>query len=215
MEQKLPKDVAPRVRIIEEPRQVRYFIGPKGLIFYLLAVLVICLGVIGYLKYDNIVKPYLEIYICCLPAAILAGILIFFGFATRISTVRKIHVQKPARMPDTPRYSKGPRTTLEPKEFDSNARASGEATESQSGPIRGTMRRDDSLNLSHDELMAQKKSLTQFLTNLEEQKNDGLIMNDVYLNLKSKYNQELAGLNTRIKLLSKRGPKKVKKREVK
>ena len=75
MEQKPPTKPIPPIRVLNQPRTVQYYLGPRGLIFFLLAVIVIIVGVIGYVRYDSIVEPYIEFYICCLPAVILAGIL--------------------------------------------------------------------------------------------------------------------------------------------
>ena len=53
--------------------------------------------------------------------------------------------------------------------------------------------------------------MLQFMKNLEDQKNEGLIMNDVYVNLRKKYNRELMGLNAKIKSLKPKSPPKLKK----
>ena len=61
-----------------------------------------------------------------------------------------------------------------------------------------------------DDLNAQKRNLNQFLKNLDEQHNEGLIMDDVYVNLKAKYRRELQNLNLRTDLREKKSAKKIK-----
>lgn len=215
MEQKPPQSVSP-VRIIREPHTMQYYIGPRGLIFYLLAILILSVGAIGYLRYESYVKPYLEVYICCIPTAILAGILIFFGFATRVTTVRKVQVQRPAaRMEQPGHYTKPLDGNLEPDMTKPVTGAHKRPTKVRGNEPGTTMHRYEPPRISKDELMAQKRNLAQFLKNLDEQHRDGLIMNDVYYNLQNKYKQELAGLNVRLKSISSKTMKKIKRTKVK
>lgn len=202
MEQKRPPETP--VRIIRGTPTARYYIGPKGLIFYLLAILVLSLGVIGYIEYNRFVKPYLEVYVCCVPAAIIAGLLLFFGFASRTTTVRNVKVVKPSAVTDKPEV----RPLRDDKDMDSNLRSPKSESSLRTDAI---MHKYEPPEVSHTELMAQKRNLTQFLRNLDEQHREGLIMSDVYLNLKNKYNRELVGLNIRIKSSKTAKPRKVKK----
>ncbi|WP_455392738.1 hypothetical protein [[Eubacterium] cellulosolvens] len=201
MEQNRPKETTTTpIRIVQEPRTVRYYVGPRGIIFYLLAIMVLVLGVIGFLQYDRLVKPYLEFYICCLPAGILAAILLFFGFATRMTTARQVRVQR------SPRGTKTPRTD----EPSGSGFADGRVGEPPTGP--GTsMQRYKPKSIPRSELIAQKRSLEHFLENLDEQHRDKLITDDVYLGLKTKYRRELTGLNIKLDSLSQKTAKKVKK----
>ena len=98
MEQK-QNPSAPRLRMYQPPRQMRYNVGVRGLIFFLLALIVLFIGFVGYLEYDRLVKPYIEFYICCLPAIVLAGLLFFLGFASKITTIRQVQIQKPRPIP--------------------------------------------------------------------------------------------------------------------
>jgi hypothetical protein len=45
---------------------------------------------------------------------------------------------------------------------------------------------------------------------LDEQYKDGLLMDNVYLGLKNKYNRELVGLDNRLKIVNKNNSKKLK-----
>ena len=73
------------------------------------------------------------------------------------------------------------------------------------------MRGYEPTGVDRDELLSKKRNLTQFLKNLDEQRRDGLIMDDVDLNLKKKYQHELLGLNLRLKSKSSKIGKIVKK----
>ena len=176
------------LRNLQSPRIVRYYIGPRSITYFLLAILVLCLGVIGYVEYNRFVKPYIEVYICCLPAAILAGFLIFFGFASRVTSVKQINIQRPPTADST-------RSTQDIQTPEPDI----------------TMRSYQPAGVDREELLSKKRNLTQFLKNLDEQRRDGLIMDDVYLHLKKKYQHELLGLNLRLKSDSTKTSKTVKR----
>ena len=203
MEQKRPPETP--VRIIRGTPTARYYIGPRGLIFYLLAILVLSLGIIGYIEYDRFVKPYMEVFVCCVPAAIIAGLLLFFGFASRTTTVRQVKVVKPPVGTDKLERSPDRGDSETDRNLSSPNIKSGLQTDARLG-------KHEPAEVSHAELLAQKRNLTQFLKNLDDQHREGLIMSDVYLNLRNKYNRELAGLNNRIKSSKPATPRKVKKK---
>jgi hypothetical protein len=60
----------------------------KGLVLFVMAVLVIIAGVIGYIKYDELVEPNIPVFVCCVPSIVIASALIFFGVARRGTTFR-------------------------------------------------------------------------------------------------------------------------------
>ena len=203
-----PPPASGPIPIAQQPRAIRYYIGPRGLIFFLLAILVLISGTIGYLEYDRLVEPYIEFYICCLPAGIIAGILLFFGFATRVTTVRRVTVQKPADK------IRGERLNGVDNREGSAKIGGDRGFEPGFRPDSG-MRKFQPKDISYTELLAQKRSLEQFMKNLDEQHRDNLITRDVYLNLKLKYRRELKGLKARIKSESMESGKKVRKLKTK
>ncbi len=169
----------------------QFYIGPKGLIFFLLALLVLCAGFIGYLEYDRLVKPYFEIYFCCIPAMIIAVILLFFGFATRVSTIHNLRFRSKGPPPTTDRTE--PYASNEKEILDSSGRRKYEPT-----------------TLTKTDLTTQKQNLVNFLKDLDDQNKDGLIMDSTYINLKNKYKRELSSLNTQLKDLGATKAKKIK-----
>jgi hypothetical protein len=206
MEQR-PNQGIPPIRIIPPRSSIQYSIGPRGFLFYLLAVLVLCIGIVGYFEYDRLVKPYMKEFLCCLPALILAGILFFLGFATRLTTVRRVNMRRPVQSGD----DSSPRTSDKDADMDKERIIDVDAIEPENTKqhpasntgIRGShmgngLHKYEPASVSKPELLAQKRNLLQFLKNLDEQHNDGLIMNGVYLGLKNKYNRELSSLNSRI-----------------
>lgn len=194
------------IRMVQKPRTFKYYIGPRGLIFFVLAILVLFLGFVGYLEYERLVKPYMEFYICCLPAGIIAGLLLFFGFATRVTRVGRVQVQPPTRIKkEMPKDSEPNDIPVQPGPEPGSDMGTG----SRSG-----LRRYQPKDVSRGELIAQRRSLEQFLKNLDEQHRDKLITSDVYINLKSKYKRELSGLNSRLKTRSPSNGKKMKKIKV-
>ena len=210
-----------RVRIVRPQTSLQFSLGPRGIIFFLLGILVLCLGVIGYLKYDSIVKPYLEVYICCLPAIIIAVLFFLFGFATQVTTLRQVQVRKPS-------WPQGDQNVeyLEPEDIQDvtpagkiqpkNKLESGHKVHEEFTSARyrnnGLRRYEPSLEKKED-LLAQTRNLNQFLKNLDEQHNDGLIMDDVYFNLKVKYRRELQNLNLRSGLKEKKIARKIKSKK--
>lgn len=206
MEQK-PLRSSP-MKIAQKPSMVRYYIGPRGIIFYLLAVLVLFFGVIGYVEYDRLVVPYMRYYICCLPAGIIAGILLFFGFASRVTTLRRIHVP-----PNAPRDQKsnGDDATSGQSQTEMGGEKWMDGTQ---GSSHGSgLRKYKPTEISKDDLIAKKRNLQQFLNNLDEQHRDRLITSNVYLSLKTKYHHELSGVNGLLKSKTQRPVKRVKKQK--
>jgi hypothetical protein len=181
MEQKQPPNVPQR--FVRPKSNAQFVVSPRGMLFFLIALLVLMFGGIGYLEYDRLVKPYLSIFVCCIPAIILAAVLIFFGFATKFTTIRKVHIQKPAQLPREQIID----MTKPGRDFDGRGRMAGDG-----------LKKFEPTQLSPDEIKAQMKNLNQFLNDLDEQHKDGLIMDNVYLNLKNKYQHELTVLNQNI-----------------
>jgi len=209
MEQPLKQNGSTRTKVPSH-RSVKYYTGPRGIFFIILALLALIAGFIGYIEYDKYVKPNLDVFICCLPAVILAIILFFLGFATRFSTVRRVTLSKPVTQLSKDLRSK---RNLQ-KEVDSQSDKDPDRSKDKQKATEGEYRSDSMRNIKNngmvkyepmdnnfEELNSQKKNLKLFLRNLDEQHNDGLIMDNVYLNLKNKYKQELRILNRRLESL--------------
>lgn len=223
MEQK-QNPSAPRLRMYQSPRQKRYNVGVRGLIFFLLGLLVLFIGFVGYLEYNRLVKPYIEFYICCLPAIVLAGLLFFIGFASKITTIRQVQIQRPRPLPPDediidltkPDVSNNRQTDLgKPsgslgKTSDISRRRPGTTSR---GYFGDGLRKYEPEQVTEEELKAQKRNLVQFLKDLDDQHRDGLLMDGVYLNLKTKYKQELNYINMRLSQMSGKKLRKTKEKE--
>ena len=206
---------------IRQPRSSsQYHFGAKGLLFLLLAIFVLVLGFVGYLEFDRLVEPYMDIYLCCIPAIIIAGILIFFGFAARVTTVSTMKFRRRASpgydRPDFPMHGPGPGT--EPAGDDLAARGPKPDQDfmdlTQSTSYTGDkFRKFEAEVPTKSELHSQKQNLKQFLSDLDEQHRDGLIMDGTYFNLRNKYNRELNSINQRMKKMGPGKGKKVKKKK--
>ena len=185
----------------------QFTIGPRGFIFFLLALLVLGMGFIGFLEYERLVKPFLKIFICCIPAIIIAAILFFFGFATRITTVQNVKFRR------RPRSSKNGADNVTPGRFRSKPGIQEDLGSSEVEINSGSeLRKYIPPTASKTELMSQKENLVNFLKDLDDQHRDKLIMDSTYINLRTKYRHELNDLNTRLKEV---GVDKVKKTKVK
>jgi hypothetical protein len=223
MEQRDPGTIPPaRVNVNRPPipGKVRYRVGARGLVFFIIAIIILFFGMLGYLEYNRIVKPYLEVYICCLPAVILAGILIFFGFATQVTAFRTVQLSKPIK-PRSDEVESITRSDLsqktEPGSSDDvitrpspSPSTSSHLAKSQP-KITNRLNKYDLKSTASKELVAQKRNLVLFLKNLDDQHKDGLLMDDVYLNLKNKYKKELSEMNIRLKTIDTKKNKKLKK----
>ena len=197
MEQKIEQKQSP-IKISPQNKRVSYSIGPRGWIFVILGILVLILGSVGYLEYDRLVKPYMREFLCCIPAFIIALILFFLGFATRVTTLRQVKYNKP--------------NNVEKSQPNKNQQASNGTLSNKNGSKPSEPKDsiiDNNLSVdslrpykpketSNDDLILQKKSVLQFLKNLDEQHREGLIMDGVYFSLKNKYRRELSILNLRL-----------------
>jgi hypothetical protein len=200
------------VKLTPYKAKARISLGPRGFIFFLLAMIVLVIGFVGYLEYEQIVEPYIKEYLCCLPAFILAIILIFLGFTSQITTVRRVQVQEPGKQ--APAQSPRPKSP-EPGSTDPGVSKSAGSNVFKDVEVQQTtsksqdgLRKFEPDGIGKDELLAQKKNIQQFLNNLDDQHKDKLIMDGVYLGLKKKYKTELININTKIKSLE---TKKLKK----
>jgi hypothetical protein len=185
-----------------EKGKARYSISPRGFVFFLLAIIVLFMGLFGYLEYDRLIKPYMREFLCCVPAVILAGLLFFLGFASRTTVVRKVNIRQPSKLDQTmykedrnTRDQMGHEKTISNKDADLRLDQIIQSTTVKSDGLKPYSPSAPSKN----ELFAQKKNILQFLKNLDEQHKDGLIMDGAYFGLKSKYRRELANLNLKIK----------------
>jgi hypothetical protein len=187
---------------IPKKGKVRYSISLRGFVFFLLAIIILFIGLFGYLEYDRLIKPYMREYLCCVPAVILAGLLFFLGFASRTTIVRKVNVPQSSKQ-NTAMYTENQRSTDHIGQDHILKNRDTEPGSDQRIPSTSIPR--DGLKpyvpvaSSKDELSAQQKNILQFLKNLDEQHKDGLIMDGAYFGLKNKYRRELANLNLKLK----------------
>ncbi|MCK5561440.1 MAG: hypothetical protein KAJ51_12630 [Thermoplasmata archaeon] len=168
----------------------------QGVLLYFGAVLVITLGIIGYLEYETLIEPNLNVFVCCVPSIIIAAILIFFGFATRMNVVRAV------RRPGTIVRDYAP----DPKSRQGMDKPVRVARRADVGRV-GDLKRYQSPNVTKEELVRKKDNLTDFIKNLDEQHNSGLLFDETYLELKSKYQYELNDLNKSLKYFEDKSPK--------
>lgn len=173
----------------------------RGFVLFVLAALVLLAGWVGYLKYDDLVKPNMPIFVCCLPSVIIAIVLVFFGFARRWTLVRRTSFNAG---PSMSRGTAGPGTVSGGSGFpeatpvkNSRHRAKKihkrEAVPPQHG---GLMEELEPLRLhTFDEVEEKRIKVKRFLEDLKEQYKDGLLMEETYNMLHSKYTRELKKLD--------------------
>jgi hypothetical protein len=168
----------------------------QGLLLYFIAILVVTFGVLGFLTYDEYVEPNLSIFICCIPSIIVAIILIFFGFSTRMNVVRAVRqpdvMVKRVQMQDT----REDVVDISGKRVNINA------------PVKNKeMKKYQVPKFSQKDLIQKKNNLSDFIKNLDEQHKSGLLFDETYLELKTKYQLELNDINNKLKTFNKDEPK--------
>lgn len=193
-----PTQPPPPTKIIHAvPTRKGHNILWQGVLLYFGAVIVITLGVIGYLEYENLIEPNLNVFVCCVPSIIIAAILIFFGFASRMNVVRAVR-QPRTIVQGYPPEARDPSQDM--------ARPVRVARRADVGRV-GDLKRYQSPNVTKEELVRKKDNLTDFIKNLDEQHKSGLLYDETYLELKSKYNYELNDLNKSLKYFEEKSPK--------
>jgi hypothetical protein len=171
----------------------------QGLLLYFVAILVVTFGILGYLTYNDYVKPYLSVFVCCIPSIIVAIILVFFGFSTRMNVVRAV------RQPEV-FIKKVPETGRQDEVVDISGK-----TVNISTPVKNKgLRKYQTPRFSREELMQKKDNLIDFIKNLDEQHKSGLLFDETYLELKTKYQLELNDINNKLKIIKEEEPKSKK-----
>lgn len=163
----------------------------QGLLLYFAAILVFTFGVIGYLTYEDYVEPNMKIFVCCVPSILIAIILIFFGFSTRINVVKSV------RQPQVI-VRKVPMQDQDPQIVDSNGKTVKIGRLPSDSAVE-RLKKYQAPTVSKDELMQKKDNLNDFIKNLDEQHKSGLLYDEAYLELKTKYQFELNDINQKLK----------------
>ena len=160
----------------------------QGLVLYLSAIIVVTFGVVGFLLYDEYVEPHLNIFVCCIPSIIVAIILIFFGFSTRMNVIRTV------RQPQVI-IKKVPEQDKPPEVVDIDGK-----TVKIDIPVDGMgMKKYQTPKFTKEELVKKKINISDFIKNLDEQHKSGLLYDETYLELKTKYQIELNDINLKLK----------------
>ncbi len=189
---------------------IQYSIGFRGVFFLILGISVLLFGFVGYLEYDRLVKPYFREFICCVPTFILALILFFLGFATRISTVRQVKQKKPSgKIIEDQSIDRG--KIVEEKDIKESMKTPPVEEKTTKFILKDDLQRGQRLSSIDNDLTTQRKEILQFLKSLDEQYKDGLIMDGAYFSLKNKYRRELSNLNLKLKTSSDKNIKKLEK----
>jgi hypothetical protein len=163
----------------------------QGLLLYLGAISVLAFGFIGYWTYEDYVEPNLKIFVCCVPSIVIALILIFFGFSTRVNMVRSVRqpqviVRKVPMQDQDLQIVDVDGKMVTPSRLPSDS--SNEGLKKYQVPT-----------VSKDELILKKDNLSEFIRNLDEQHKSGLLYDETYLELKTKYQFELNSVNQKLK----------------
>ena len=191
----------PATKIVRSvPTRRRRNVLWPGIFLYFIALLAITLGIIGYLEYDNLVEPNMNIFVCCVPSIIIAAILIFLGFATRMNVIRTVG------QPRVMMRGHGPTTQ---KVTGDDAGQAKQARDPGAQRTAGLKKYQPSVR-SQKELISKRDNLSAFIKNLEEQHKSGLLFDEAYFELKNKYELEHRDLIDQLKYFDKErpGPKK-------
>jgi hypothetical protein len=171
-----------------------------GIFWFILAGVVIAAGIIGFANYETYVKPYLQFFVCCIPATIIATMFVFFGIAARATKVAKARYYPPqatvsigqqrerAVSGEPPRAPQATEVTP----IDKHKKPVISAPEPSVGKVVSKRR-------SVAELLAEKKRITKFLKDLDEQYKSGLLFPEPYQELKLRHERELNEITAELK----------------
>jgi len=174
----------------------------KGFVLFVFAALVIFAGIIGYIKYDDIVEPNMPVFVCCVPSVIIASILIFFGVARRWTMVRySVPAPQPVNRGTVPTQGSPPEgptkdTELPPGRTGARKIRRREPSQENVNQPGATSEHNDDDRESSD-VERNRRNLQKVLVDLKEQYKDGLLSDDAYRSLKNKYSLELQELEMR------------------
>jgi hypothetical protein len=182
----------------------------RGFVLFTLASLILVAGFVGYLKYDEYVAPNMRIFVCCVPASVVAAVLMFFGIASRWTVVRRTSYQ-PLRSGTAYTDKTSPTSTakksgdeLEKKtEAHHGARKIHKRELVDSSEVSADSGKLDYSTFTQKDFEAKRKSLQEYMENLSEQYKEGLLMDETYQMLKQKYQAEQSELEKQQKLRKK------------
>ncbi|UCH88635.1 MAG: hypothetical protein JSV49_10335 [Thermoplasmata archaeon] len=199
----------------------------KGFVMFTLACLVLLAGFVGYMRYDEYVEPNMPYFVCCIPSVIIAIVLIFFGFATRWTVVRRSSYRP--TQPLAPDFTKtsGPSRSDTPGDSTARGDLPRRSTDAGGKPKKGggakkIHRRElapsgisytepeyrSSKEVTPGEIAHKREQVQEFIDSLDEQYKDGLLMDETYQGLKNKHQRELLELEKQERMMAERKKRK-------
>jgi len=131
----------------------------------LIAVVALVGGFLGTLYFDSWVAPHLDIFICCIPSGIIAFIFLMLALVSGLARVQKS------------------RTV--------SFNMDGTAPQNWQDPGYKSLKFDQ---MDRAELKNRRQNMKNFLEKLEDQKKDGSISPQMYMQLKSRYEKQLSDI---------------------
>jgi len=163
--------------------QISRRISVGSSLLFILGFIAIVAGIAGALRYEQWIEPNVELFICCVPGIVVGLILIFFSLLFRLAFVRGTS-QGNYNINRTAFYNGNPNLN----------------TKSGKDSANEGWRSSKVL----DRLTSEQRKVMSFLENIEEQHRSGLLMDETYVKLKSKYENELSSISSEMESL--KGP---------
>jgi hypothetical protein len=201
--------VPPPIRSKSPDEKIRPRSNIAGFLKLVTVVVILLAGIIGYLKYDEYVEPNLPVYVCCLPSAIVALALIFWGSQSGRTQVRQGNYR-----PTRPVHREGSKTDID--QVDEFRKGAHKTSNNKGHGAKKIHRRELVMpvnehsveegkpfsQLGSAEREEKREKLQAFIYSLKEQYKEGLLMEETYQMLSNKYKRELSELEKKERIIT-------------
>jgi hypothetical protein len=176
----------------------------RGFVLFVIALIVLIAGYVGYVQYEELIEPNLPVFVCCVPSALIAAVLLFFAFARRWTVVRRVDQRPPRQIEQEPVIKQNINNGVWTIDEKGNKPGAKKIHRRKIADDDGDTSLSTPTTVQKSEIALKKKNLENYMVDLDTQYKEGLLMEETYQTLKGKSIDELKELES---LLRQGGPK--------